>query len=95
MALYVLVCRDKPDSLDLRLATRSEHLAYAGRFSDRMKLAGPILDAAGDMAGSLLIFEFDSADQAWAFNRNDPYTQAGLFADVEVFPFKATLGALA
>jgi len=94
MALYVLVCRDKPDSLDLRLATRSEHLAYAGTFSDRMKLAGPILNEAGDMAGSMLIFDFESQEQAWEFNSNDPYTRAGLFADVQVFPFKVSLGTL-
>ena len=95
MALFVLVCRDKPDSLDLRLATRSEHLAYAGSFSEKMKLAGPILNEAGEMAGSLLIFDFETIDQAWAFNREDPYTKAGLFGDVQVFPFKATLGPLA
>lgn len=94
MALYVLVCRDKPASLDLRMATRAEHLAYAGTFSDRMKLAGPILDEAGNMAGSMLIFDFETAEDAWAFNKGDPYTRAGLFADVQVFPFKVSLGSL-
>lgn len=94
MALYVLVCRDKPDSLDLRLATRSEHLAYAGTFAEKMKLAGPILNEAGDMAGSMLIFEFETQEEAWAFNKGDPYTRAGLFADVQVFPFKVSLGSL-
>ena len=29
MGLYVLVCNDKPDSLELRLANREAHLAYA------------------------------------------------------------------
>ena len=94
MALYVLVCRDKPDSLDLRLATRSEHLAYAGTFTEKMKLAGPILSETGDMAGSMLIFDFETVDEAWAFNKGDPYTKAGLFADVQVFPFKVSIGAL-
>jgi len=94
MALYVLICRDKPDSLDLRLATRSEHLAYAGTFTEKMKLAGPILSETGDMAGSMLIFDFETVDEAWAFNKGDPYTKAGLFADVQVFPFKVSIGAL-
>ncbi len=94
MALYVLVCRDKPDSLDLRLATRSEHLAYAGTFTEKMKLAGPILSETGDMAGSMLIFDFETVEEAWAFNKGDPYTKAGLFADVQVFPFKVSIGAL-
>jgi len=94
MALYVLICRDKPDSLDLRLATRSEHLAYAGTFTEKMKLAGPILSETGDMAGSMLIFDFETVEEAWAFNKGDPYTKAGLFADVQVFPFKVSIGAL-
>ena len=42
----------------------------------------------------MLIFEFDTLEEAWAFNRGDPYTKAGLFADVQVFPFKVSLGSL-
>jgi len=95
MPLYVLVCNDKPDSLDLRMKTREAHLAYVRGQAHRLKLAGPLLDAAGDMAGSLLILEADSLEEAQAFTAADPYNQAGLFAQVQVLPFKATLGALA
>ena len=94
MGLYVLVCNDKPNSLELRLANREAHLAYARGFADRLKVAGPLLDEAGAMAGSLLILEADSLEDARAFNLSDPYQTAGLFASVQVTAFKATIGAL-
>lgn len=94
MGLYVLVCNDKPDSLELRLANREAHLAYARGFADRLKVAGPLLDEAGNMAGSLLILEADSLEDARAFNLGDPYQKAGLFGSVQVTAFKATIGAL-
>ncbi|MFO0541707.1 MAG: YciI family protein [Phenylobacterium sp.] len=94
MGLYVLVCNDKPNSLELRLANREAHLAYARGFADRLKVAGPLLDEAGAMAGSLLILEADSLEDARAFNLSDPYQTAGLFASVQVTAFKATIGGL-
>ena len=94
MGLYVLVCNDKPDSLELRLANRQAHLAYAGGFAGKLKVAGPLLDEAGNMAGSLLILEADSLEEARAFNLGDPYQKAGLFASVQVTAFKASIGAL-
>lgn len=94
MGLYVLVCNDKPNSLDLRLANREAHLAYARGFADRLKVAGPLLDEAGSMAGSLLILEADSLEDARAFNLGDPYQKAGLFGSVQVTAFKATIGAI-
>lgn len=94
MALFVLICLDKPNSLDLRMATRPAHLAYAGTFSDKVKLGGPILDDKGDMAGSLIIMDGENEDVARAFNRDDPYSLAGLFQSVQVLPFRATVGSL-
>ena len=94
MGLYVLVCNDKPDSLELRLANREAHLAYARGFADRLKVAGPLLDEAGNMAGSLLILEANSLEEARGFNLGDPYQKAGLFASVQVTAFKATIGGL-
>lgn len=94
MALYVLVCHDKPNSLELRMATREAHLAYARAQSGKVKLGGPILDAKGDMAGSLLIFDTEDVADVEAFTANDPYAEAGLFDRVEILPFKTTVGSL-
>ena len=94
MALFVLVCHDKPNSLELRMATRDAHLAFVRANSSKLKLAGPLLDDKGDMAGSLLIFDTEEKAEVQAFTDNDPYALAGLFAKVEILPFKATLGSL-
>ena len=94
MSLFVLVCNDKPDSLDLRMATREAHLAYARGFAEKMKLTGPLLDSEGAMAGSLLILDVETQEEAQAFTDNDPYALAGLFASVQVTAFKASLGRL-
>ncbi|MES2723491.1 MAG: YciI family protein [Pseudomonadota bacterium] len=94
MALFVLICLDKPNALDLRMATRPAHLAYAGTFSNVVKLGGPILDDKGDMAGSLIVMEGETQEVAQAFNRDDPYTLAGLFQSVQILPFRATIGTL-
>lgn len=94
MSLFVLFCVDKPQSLALRMATREAHLAYAGGFRDQIKLGGPLLDAAGDMAGSLIILDAPDRAAAEAFSAGDPYTQAGLWARVDITAFKASLGQL-
>ena len=94
MPLFALFCVDKPQSLALRLATREAHLAYVGGFREQMKLGGPLLDEAGDMAGSLILVDVADLAAAQAFSASDPYTKAGLWARVEIKAFKATLGQL-
>ena len=87
--LFVLTAIDKGNSLALRMATRAAHFEYA-KETGVIKLGGPFLDAKGEMAGSLIIFE--AADLAAAKNwaANDPYAKAGLFAKSELRPWKAT-----
>jgi hypothetical protein len=48
------------------------------------------MDAKGDMAGSLIVFESADLEAAKAWHANDPYVKAGLFAHSEVRPWKAT-----
>jgi uncharacterized protein len=94
MPLFVLHCIDKPNALQVRLGAREAHLAYVRERLDMVKLGGPFLDDKGDMAGSLIIVEAADRAAAEAFNRDDPYTRAGLWERVEVRPFRATLGQL-
>lgn len=88
--LFVVVAIDKESSLPLRMATREAHFAYA-RDTGVIKLGGPFLDADGEMAGSLIVFEAADLAAAKAWHANDPYVKAGLFARSEVRPWKATL----
>jgi uncharacterized protein YciI len=94
MALFVLICIDKPGALALRTATREAHLAYVASRPGELKLGGPFLDEAGDMAGSLMIVEAADLAAAEAFHAADPYKLAGLFGRVEIKPFRTTIGQL-
>jgi uncharacterized protein YciI len=87
--LFVLSAIDKPNALPLRMATRQAHFDYA-MGNDVVKLGGPFLDANGEMAGSLIIFEATDLDAARRWHANDPYTKAGLFESSDIRPWKAT-----
>jgi uncharacterized protein YciI len=94
MALFVLACFDKPNSLDLRLATREAHLAYARENAAMIKVAGPMLDEAEGMAGSLFILDAPDRAAVEAFNAADPYQLADLFGQVDIRGFRASIGQL-
>lgn len=87
--LFVIIAIDKPGSLELRMATREAHFEYA-RATNAVRLGGPFLDAEGRMAGSLIIFEAADLAAAKAWATNDPYAKAGLFAQSDLRPWKAT-----
>jgi len=91
--LFLLTATDKPNALETRVATRQAHVDYI-RGSGLVKIGGPLLDAAGEMAGSMLLIETEDLAAAEAFAAADPYALAGLFEKVELRPFKLTLGSL-
>jgi uncharacterized protein YciI len=91
MPQFILLCRDKPDSLALRMETRPAHLEYFQNFGNKLQLGGPMLDEAGNPAGSMLIIEAADAAEAQSIADADPYYKAGLFAEVRVIPFKTVI----
>jgi uncharacterized protein YciI len=92
--LYALICEDRADGLDLRMATREQHLAYVGTLGKKIRLAGPMLSEDGErMVGSLFLIEAESADEVAALNRADPYTKAGLFERVTIRAFRQVVPA--
>ena len=88
--LFVIVAKDKPNSLALRSASRQAHLEYA-KTTGVVRLAGPLLNEKDEMIGSLLIIESASLDAAKAWQSNDPYVKAGLFQSAELHPWKAAV----
>ncbi len=90
--LFAITCLDKPDSLELRLATRAAHLEYARKNADRMLVGGPLLEEDGEtMTGSLLIMDLPDRAAAEALMAQDPYVKAGLFASVTIRAYKKVL----
>ncbi len=82
---YAIITVDKPNSLDLRNATRAEHLAFLEANKGKLLAAGAKIDDDGEGGyGGVIIVDTDDRAEAEAFIQNDPFTKAGLFAGIEV-----------
>lgn len=92
---FAVICHDKPGALQLRLDTRSAHLDYLEKLNAKgvLKLGGPLLDPEEKPMGSLLVIETDDEAAAHAVAEDDPYALAGLFASVEIAPYKWAFNA--
>ncbi|MEW8647947.1 MAG: YciI family protein [Candidatus Thiodiazotropha endolucinida] len=98
---YAIIAEDRDDSLEQRLKARGDHLARLKQLQDegRLLLAGPhpMIDSedpgSAGFSGSLIIAEFDSLENAKAWADADPYIEAGVYARVQVKPFKKVLPA--
>ena len=88
---FALMAKDKPGSLDIRKANRDAHVAYL-KSTDAVEMAGPFLDANGEMCGSLIILELPDMAAAEAWAANDPYKAADLFASVELTAWNKVIG---
>lgn len=101
MMLYSIVGKDVSDSLARRLAARPDHLARLQSLQDqgRLILAGPFpaVDAldpgAAGFTGSLIVAEFPNLQAAQQWADADPYIAAGVYAEVQVQPFKKVFPA--
>ena len=92
MPLFTVSARDKADGFALRAATRAAHLDWLAGEGERVRLGGPWMDAEGRSIGSLLIVEAPDLPAARAWAAQDPYVGAGLFAHVEVEPWRLVVG---
>lgn len=96
---YAIEGHDAADVLLRRLEARQAHLARLTALCDegRLLLAGPCpaIDAEdpgpAGFSGSIVIAEFDSLEDARAWAEADPYVAAGVYARVDVRPFRKVL----
>ncbi len=77
---YAILTFDKPDALNIRVATRGEHVAYLKANQHRLIAAGGLTedDGTGGL-GSILLVDTDDRADAEKFAADDPFTKAGLF----------------
>jgi len=90
---FLIHAYDHDDALNIRLANREAHIAWLKAAGPRVLAAGPWMNEAGDMAGSLLIVEMENKDKLNDWLATDPYTKAGLFSKVETAPYKWAINA--
>jgi len=88
---FIVQAMDRPDSHEVRQGNRAAHLAFLEKAGDKVLLAGPLLTEEGDMAGSLLIVDFESIGIVRRWLADDPYTRADLFATVSITAFKPVI----
>lgn len=96
---YLIIGTDVANSLENRMAARPAHLARLQAMADagRLKIAGPMpaIDSenpgAAGFTGSVIIASFENLQQAQTWALDDPYLEAGVYAKVEVRPFKLVL----
>ena len=96
---YAIEGHDGEGVLSRRQDARAGHLArlLALRDEGRLMLAGPCpaIDAEdpgpAGFSGSIVVAEFESLESAREWAEADPYVAAGVYARVEVRPFKPVL----
>jgi uncharacterized protein YciI len=84
--LFALVCKDKPDHLQVRLDNRPAHVDFLNALNANggLAFAGPFLGADGKPDGSLVVIEAADHAAAEALASQDPYAKAGLFQSVDI-----------
>jgi len=94
--LFMILGTDVENSLEKRLSVRPAHLERLKELQaqGRLLIAGPNPAIESEdpgeagFSGSLIVAEFASLDEAEAWAGDDPYMDAGVYARVDVKPFK-------
>lgn len=98
---FAILGTDVADSLDKRKVARPAHIARLQALLDegRLFVAGafPAIESEdpgpAGFSGSLILAEFPSLVEARAWADADPYVAAGVYADVQIKPFRKALPA--
>jgi uncharacterized protein YciI len=86
--LFAFMLFDAPGMAARRLEIRPEHKAYLAAVAERIAFAGPLLDDAGAMTGSLLVIDFADRAAALAWLAAEPFTRAGVYGSRQVMAFR-------
>jgi uncharacterized protein YciI len=83
--IFVIIGHDAPDGQAKRKLHRQAHLDRMEPLdkAGKVLLAGPLTDGAG----SLIVIDAQSQEEARAFVDQDPYVTHGVFARYEIHPF--------
>ena len=96
--LFAVWATDAPESGEARLRVREAHrlrLRAPGAYPVRVLQAGATLDDSADaMNGTLLVVQAANLAAVRAFVDADPYVEAGVYASVEIRPWRCGLGSL-
>ncbi|MFL2678903.1 MAG: YciI family protein [Alphaproteobacteria bacterium] len=91
MRTYIVICKDKKNSLKKRLENRKMHLDHLKKINKQVLLAGPMMNKNQSPKGSVLILNFENKEKLKKFLKADPYVKAGLFEEITIENFKRVL----
>lgn len=93
MPLFCLHCLDKTDGgAEARAKARPAHLAWAAKLGPVVRMAGPLLDPAGNMVGSVFLIEAADLAEAKAIHAQDPYVTGDVFGHVHINETRWAIG---
>ena len=81
---FVVIGRDPPGGAPRR-EHRSAHLVFVEDRQHLIVYAGPLLDEAGRMIGSLFVFDVPDRAAIDSWMAEDPYFTPGIFETVEIY----------
>lgn len=91
--IFLIVRTDSADSADSRLAAMDAHIQYTIANNHRFYVGGAIRHNPDDAAlGSAMIIKAESLEDARAFAALDPFDQAGVYAETNVWLFNVGVG---
>ena len=86
--IWVILCKDKPNSLNERMKVIDEHRAYLSTNPIKTLVSGPLTDLDGEtMNGSFFMVEADEISEIHTFQVNDPLYHADVWEDIIISPF--------
>ena len=92
MTQYVIIARDGSDltALNRRMDARPAHLAGARELKENNHfiLGGAMLDENGNMAGSVMIVQFENEEKLNEWYDNEPYIKQNVWQSIEIKPFR-------
>ncbi len=97
MAHFVIIGKDKPNTLDKRLAARPEHVARLkalhadGRVVSAGFIPADLAEPTAGVEGSVLVLEFASRAELDGWLADEPYVLDGVYESVTVYPYQLVL----
>jgi uncharacterized protein YciI len=89
---FLLTAYDGTDSEapDRRLKVRGEHLEKIAvlKKSGEFLFGGAILNDAGNMIGSMIVYEYPDRKSLDEMLKEEPYITSGVWEKIEIHPFR-------
>ena len=86
--IWVILCKDKPNSFKKRMDVIDEHRKYLSSNPIKTLISGPLTNLSGNlMNGSFFMVEAENIEEIKKFQYNDPIYKAGIWGKITISPF--------